>query len=361
MFTEGSKVGLVLAGGGAKGAYQVGAIKALAERGVKVHAVSGTSIGALNGLVVATADNLAAAARTLEEDWLKLVHASPVQFQIDLKRFSQMLQVLLPQLASRIPALPLVSGTLATLSGRSLLFAALLILRGDKDIEGSWASPTEIEAQVDRFLGLQRLDNGLPLYVSAFQSDSAEQERMHVLLGHIFGVRDTPESTVLHVQSLRPEARRAALLASAALPLVFPPRDVDGRRFVDGGVGGAFSASGNTPVQALVDKEKCTHVIVSHLHENTPWSRGNLDATVIELRPRAPIGRHAGIGGFGGDFLDMLNFTDAIPSWIAQGYEDTHRTLGKLADSLATVHASETAIRRRDAAVSALAADEPLR
>ena len=41
--------GLVLQGGGAKGAYQVGAIKALNERNIYFDAVFGTSIGAING------------------------------------------------------------------------------------------------------------------------------------------------------------------------------------------------------------------------------------------------------------------------------------------------------------------------
>ena len=41
--------GLVLAGGGTKGAYEVGAWKALKELGVDITAIVGTSIGAING------------------------------------------------------------------------------------------------------------------------------------------------------------------------------------------------------------------------------------------------------------------------------------------------------------------------
>ncbi len=43
------KLGLVLEGGGVKGAYQVGAIKALEERAIKFDGIVGTSIGAVNG------------------------------------------------------------------------------------------------------------------------------------------------------------------------------------------------------------------------------------------------------------------------------------------------------------------------
>ena len=44
--------GLVLEGGGAKGAYHIGAYKALQEMGIEVGAVAGTSIGALNGAMI---------------------------------------------------------------------------------------------------------------------------------------------------------------------------------------------------------------------------------------------------------------------------------------------------------------------
>ncbi|MCL2630606.1 MAG: patatin-like phospholipase family protein [Firmicutes bacterium] len=48
--------GLVLEGGGAKGAYHVGALKALLEFGIKFGAVMGTSVGAINGALVAQGD-----------------------------------------------------------------------------------------------------------------------------------------------------------------------------------------------------------------------------------------------------------------------------------------------------------------
>lgn len=52
-FTKG--IGLVLAGGGGKGAYQVGVLKALKEKGLldEVTAISGASIGAVNAMLYA--------------------------------------------------------------------------------------------------------------------------------------------------------------------------------------------------------------------------------------------------------------------------------------------------------------------
>lgn len=47
---------LALEGGGAKGAYQIGAWRALKEAGIRFHAVAGTSVGALNGAMIVMGD-----------------------------------------------------------------------------------------------------------------------------------------------------------------------------------------------------------------------------------------------------------------------------------------------------------------
>ena len=48
--------GLVLDGGGARGAYQIGAWKALHEAGVQIRGIAGTSVGALNGALICMGD-----------------------------------------------------------------------------------------------------------------------------------------------------------------------------------------------------------------------------------------------------------------------------------------------------------------
>lgn len=48
--------GLVLEGGGAKGAYHVGAYKALRELGIEIGGIAGTSIGAINGAMMVQGD-----------------------------------------------------------------------------------------------------------------------------------------------------------------------------------------------------------------------------------------------------------------------------------------------------------------
>ena len=47
---------IALEGGGARGAYEIGAWKAWRRTGIKYNAVSGTSVGALNGALMAMRD-----------------------------------------------------------------------------------------------------------------------------------------------------------------------------------------------------------------------------------------------------------------------------------------------------------------
>ena len=48
--------GLVLEGGGAKGAFQIGAWKALVKAGVRIRGIAGTSVGGLNGALIAAGE-----------------------------------------------------------------------------------------------------------------------------------------------------------------------------------------------------------------------------------------------------------------------------------------------------------------
>ena len=50
------KRAVVLAGGGSRGAYQIGVWQALRELGIEYHIVTGTSVGALNGAMMVQGD-----------------------------------------------------------------------------------------------------------------------------------------------------------------------------------------------------------------------------------------------------------------------------------------------------------------
>ena len=65
------KKGLVLEGGGAKGAYQIGAYKALRDLGIKFTGIAGTSIGALNGALIIQDDD-----KVMEDIWINYDYKS---------------------------------------------------------------------------------------------------------------------------------------------------------------------------------------------------------------------------------------------------------------------------------------------
>ncbi len=65
------KKGLVLEGGGTKGAYQIGAYKALRDLGIKFTGIAGTSIGALNGALIIQDDD-----KVMEDVWINYDYKS---------------------------------------------------------------------------------------------------------------------------------------------------------------------------------------------------------------------------------------------------------------------------------------------
>lgn len=70
-----SRVALVLMGGGAKGAYEVGVWKALWERGLRSFVtISGTSVGALNAYLIANLEP-----ETVEDVWRRVVSSDVLQ------------------------------------------------------------------------------------------------------------------------------------------------------------------------------------------------------------------------------------------------------------------------------------------
>lgn len=67
----GRRIGLALGGGGARGVAHLGVYQRLVELGVPVHCVSGTSIGAIAGALIAAGSIDRALAWCVEPDWKK--------------------------------------------------------------------------------------------------------------------------------------------------------------------------------------------------------------------------------------------------------------------------------------------------
>lgn len=297
-----AKVGLVLSGGGAKGAYQVGVSKALAELGTQVDMIAGASIGALNGGILASANNLAEGTVRLEKLWQTLAKASPLKANIP----------------SYIKLLVAAGGVLVP--------PARLLALAVGAQETSLLCDEPLNELMSEYLEPQRLAKGLPLYVSVFKSLGAATDLGRCLLAAA-GIKDTPDSVMLHLQSLPVSEQKNALLASAALPALFKAREVQGQKYTDGGQGGWSKSQGNTPIQPLIDAG-CNMVIVTHLSDGALWSRHDFpDTTILEIRPQSPITREGGA-------KDLLGFDGTkIPSWIEQGYRDTMHCMKRVQEA----------------------------
>ena len=73
------KIGLVLGGGGARGFFHMGVIKGLQEMGVKISEISGTSIGAVVGLMYAADPKIDFEKVANELDFFKITQALVLQ------------------------------------------------------------------------------------------------------------------------------------------------------------------------------------------------------------------------------------------------------------------------------------------
>lgn len=84
---DGPRVGLVLSGGGARGAAHIGVLKVLEELRIPVHAVSGTSMGAIVGGLYASGLNAAAIEDVLNDiDWEDVFRDTPVREDLAFRR-----------------------------------------------------------------------------------------------------------------------------------------------------------------------------------------------------------------------------------------------------------------------------------
>ncbi len=336
-----ARVGLVLSGGGALGAYQAGVVKALYELEVQIHAVSGTSVGALNGIAVAEADgDLGKAAHDLEELWTGLIENSPIEFRPG--KF--LLNFFISQVVTKWPQ---IVGVVSALRAAGLVDLSPLPLAETESLEKS------LESRGKRVLN----GEGLPLYVSIFESGNELTDLKHAVGGKLLDLWDTPPAEFRHIQSLPRDERMATILASAAIPLILQARRLgpDGRRYVDGAVGGHRTRQGVTPATPLIEDAGCTGLIVTHNSDGSLWRRDLFPGTtVIEIRPGRTVRRKMGLMG---ELRDGLNFSDDILSWIDQGYEDALRCVGNAKRALNLVHRGREARARRDRAVAALDSD----
>ena len=261
-------VGLILTGGGGKGAYQVGVWKAIREYGIdkSITHVAGTSIGALNAVLFAQGDYELA-----ERIWLNI---SPDQvLTINNKTLKHILE---------ISAFPL------SVEKKMWTFLTSFFDKGIFSREG-------LEKLISQNIDLSYIScSSLKVYVAAVQ-----QNNLSIKYFNLNG------ATVKKIKKI--------LLASSALPVIFNPENIDGIDYIDGGI------IDNIPVQPLYDAG-VRNFIVMHLAINNAIDYGKFkDANIIEIVPANDLGNL---------FTGTMNFNpECTKKRLQEGYEDTIKVL----------------------------------
>lgn len=263
-FSSGESWALTLAGGGAKGAYQLGVWEALREIQLEKHlvAVSGSSVGALNAALI-----------SLDEfDDAKTIWTSimPKQF-LDVN-------------------FDTIIGPLDTFVKRTLT-------------NGLCSRDGLIEI-IDKYLNLDELvKSHIPAYicVSKYNSDCIEC------------LNEKPLAEYISLSEVSPENAKKFLLASSAIPYIYPPEIIQGNVYRDGGL------ADNVPVFPMTSVGADKLIVVKlEPDDKVDTSLYSKFKEVVEIVPSREIG----------DLFDgTLEFNNKnVDFRILLGYYDTLRT-----------------------------------
>ncbi|MBR4616190.1 MAG: patatin-like phospholipase family protein, partial [Kiritimatiellae bacterium] len=269
-------IGLVLSGGGAKGAYQAGVWKALVESGVanRIAAISGTSVGAINAAAFAAVWN----PDRIRDVWHHHVAS-----------------VVSPNLKALSPLMVLEAIGLLT-DGKAFPLHGLL----DRD---------KVAGVLSKALP-QTWSAGIP----AIYATSLE------ILGGAFDELSCGSYRIVRFridEERDPGRRRSEILASCAIPWCYSPVEIDGKRHVDGG----WDAMGGenvplTPILECHPEIKTIVVIRCNSADIEPEPlripRGT-DLPIVEIRPREPLPGIFDLDNLGGGLLSGSLFS-GIPS-----------------------------------------------
>lgn len=194
--------GIVLEGGGARGAYQIGAWKALKEAGIQIKGIAGASVGALNGALMCMDDYEKA-----EDIWKNITYSRIMDVDDGL-----MEQIRGMNLKKR------------GLDLKVMAEQAFKVLKDGGFDVAPLKALIEDAADEDRIRASER-----ELYVTTFSVDD--------LKAQVIDVKSLPEGEISN-----------ALLASAYFP-AFKNEKLSGRRYIDGG---GFN---NVPVNVLLERD----------------------------------------------------------------------------------------------------------
>lgn len=265
-FSSGESWALTLAGGGGKGAYEIGVWQALREIGLEKNliAVSGSSSGALNAALISL--NEFDKAKTI---WSSIM---PKQF-LDINYDT-------------------IIGPLNTLVKRTLT-AGLCSRDGLIEI-------------IDKYLNLEQLAVArIPAYVSIsrYSSDCIDC------------LSEKPQVEYISLSEVSPDDARHFLLASSAMPYIYPPEIIHGNVYRDGGL------ADNVPIYPMTSVGADNLIVVKlEPDDKVDTSLYSKFKEVVEIIPSREIG----------DLFDgTLEFTSRnVMFRMLLGYYDTLRTFG---------------------------------
>ena len=214
---------LVLQGGGALGAYQAGVLQSMVEAGIRPSWVSGITIGAINAALIA-GNAPEHWVQRLQEFWFLVSSAMPAP--AGFKGWGQGLPPTLRPVLNDANALQaLLFGVPGFFTPR--LPPALFQPRGSLPAISNYDT-APLQTTLERLIDFERLNHGgTRLSVGAVNVRSGN-----------FAYFDTAHQRldVRHV------------MASGALPPGFPPVEIDGEHYWDGGL------VSNTPLQQVLDE-----------------------------------------------------------------------------------------------------------
>lgn len=270
------KLGIVLDGGGGRGAYQIGVWKYLKESKLynSISAISGTSVGGLNSCLFALDEyNLA------ETIWTQKIQDKILSIDIDIK-----------EICSKIA---LQFGIQNFVPGASIIsFFTMLSTRG-------YFSRKGLIEIIDEYIDLNELSKmEFPTYATCVELPLFET-RYFKLNGY-----DT-------------ETIKKILLATSAIPIIFPKEEIEGKYYYDGGI------KDNSPITPLY-KEGCTDIIVIHLKADEILKDRREGVNIYEICPQEDLGNF---------FKGTLDFsTEGAYRRIEQGYRDAKEILSPVVD-----------------------------
>jgi NTE family protein len=227
-------VALVLQGGGALGAYQAGVFQAIHEANIEITWLCGTSIGAINAALIAGNPPERRVER-LREFW-ETITKPPIRFP-NIPWFTD-----LPWNGN---------GQARYWTNRMSAFAAMLqgvpnffSLRPFPPVNSAAESPDLVS-----YYDTSPLKETLARLVD-FDLINAKPKRLTVFATNV------RTGAPVYFDNLEQKIAAAHVVASASLPPGFPPTEIDGEYYWDGGV------VSNSPMQFLVDKAQRNSVLV---------------------------------------------------------------------------------------------------